>query len=183
MTMYHWIIFLSWIAFFSYWLISAKGSKKVIQRGPHRERYGSVAILVVITLVFLYFFPDFHIFPRTVAFQQAGAILCAVGVAFAIWARIHLGRNWNKEPSIQEEHELVTSGPYRLVRHPMYTGMLLAFIGTSFVAGLIWLVVFIFLSYKFIRRIPVEEAFMMQLFPQTYPEYKKRTKALIPFIW
>ena len=182
MNIYLWIIALSWLTFFSYWLISARKVKKVIQRGSN-ERFGFIIILVVISLLFLHFFPNFHVFPHTRLLQQIGAILCVVGVAFAVWARAHLGKNWNREPSIQEKHELVTSGPYQFVRHPIYTGILLMYIGTSFVAGLIWLVIFIFLSYKFIQRIRVEEGYMMQLFPQAYPEYKKRTKALIPFIW
>jgi protein-S-isoprenylcysteine O-methyltransferase Ste14 len=77
----------------------------------------------------------------------------------------------------------VTSGPYALVRHPIYTGIMIAIFGSVFVGGTIWLIIFIVFSVELIRRIPVEEKFMVQLFPNQYPAYKKRTKALLPFVF
>ena len=121
--------------------------------------------------------------PEGVGVQLIGVILCAAGIAIAIWARVYLGRNWSGTPSIKEGHELVTSGPYRFVRHPIYTGMILAFLGSALVAGIIWSVVFLFFTINFLYRIPVEERYMTQLFPDQYPEYKKKTRALVPFIW
>lgn len=115
--------------------------------------------------------------------QILGVILCVLGLAFAIWARRDLGRNWSGTPSMKEDHELVTSGPYRFVRHPIYTGMILALFGSVLASGIIWLVIFIIFCINFLYQLPVEEKYMMQLFPNEYPEYKKRTKALIPFVW
>jgi protein-S-isoprenylcysteine O-methyltransferase Ste14 len=78
----------------------------------------------------------------------------------------------------------VTSGPYHFVRHPIYTGMAFALIGSAFAVGdLSWLVFYLALIIMFTCRIHVEEKFMTETFPDQYPEYKKRTKMLIPFIW
>ncbi len=115
--------------------------------------------------------------------QALGAVLCVAGIAFAIWARWHLGRNWSATPSIKEGHELVASGPYRFVRHPIYTGIILALLGSALTNSVIWVAFFIIFTINFIARIPIEERYMLQLFPGEYPEYKKRTKALIPFVW
>src|SRR6185437_13420947 len=112
-----------------------------------------------------------------------GLVFVAAGIAFAIWARIHLGRNWSGTPSIKKDHELVTSGPYRFVRHPIYTGIILALIGNVLVAGLPWIAALILFGVIFLFRIPKEEGYMMQLFPDQYPEYRKHSKALIPFVW
>lgn len=109
--------------------------------------------------------------------------MCGLGLALAIWARKHLGTNWSREPSVQAGHELVTSGPYRVVRHPIYTGILAAIFGLVLVGGTLWLIMFGGMLLMFVWRVKREEEFMMQLFPQQYPEYKKRTNALIPFVW
>ncbi len=85
--------------------------------------------------------------------------------------------------SQKENPELVTAGPYRFVRHPIYTGMLLASFGSAFVAGTIWWIIFIVSGVYFIYSHTKEELLMTKEFPQAYPEYMKRTKALIPFIW
>jgi protein-S-isoprenylcysteine O-methyltransferase len=111
-----------------------------------------------------------------------GSMLCVAGIALAIWARLHLGRNWSPAPALKEGHELVTSGPYRLVRHPIYTGILTALLGSSLVsiAALIALVV---VGAMFIWRVGAEEKLMMQQFPNEYPQYKRNTRALIPYVW
>ena len=83
---------------------------------------------------------------------------------------------------MKADHVLITSGPYRLVRHPIYTGMLLAALGTAIDAGIIGLVIVVGAAVALIRRIPIEEKFMMGLFKEQYSLYKRRTKALIPFI-
>ena len=77
----------------------------------------------------------------------------------------------------------MTSGPYRFLRHPIYTGMLAALLGTAFLAGWFWIMVFIVATLVFIRRIQIEEGYMVKLFPAAYPEYKNTTKALVPFLW
>ncbi len=112
-----------------------------------------------------------------------GIILCAAGIAFLVWARQHLGGNWSQTVSVKVEHELVTSGPYRYVRHPMYTGGLIACIGSAIVCGGAFVFLLVILGPLFLWRVGAEDKLMEQQFPNEYPSYKKRTKALIPFVW
>src|SRR5581483_3046867 len=116
------------------------------------------------------------------AMRIAGLILMMLGFAFAIWARIHLGRNWGMPMSRKQEPELVTSGPYALVRHPIYSGILLAVLGTALAEGLFLSIFFIFLFIYFLYSAKKEEKIMTELFPGQYPAYKRRTTMLIPFI-
>jgi len=111
-----------------------------------------------------------------------GDILCAAGVAFAIWARVHLGRNWGMPMTLREGHELVTSGPYALVRHPIYTGFLLAMLGSAFAVDPYWIIIFVLAGIYFICSARTEEKAMVKQFPGEYPAYMKRTKMLIPFV-
>jgi protein-S-isoprenylcysteine O-methyltransferase Ste14 len=111
-----------------------------------------------------------------------GVILTALGVSIAIWARMHLASNWGMPMSIKENPDLVTTGPYAYVRHPIYTGVLLAILGSAFVAGLIWSVVLLVGAMYFIYAATQEEKLMLNEFPEKYPTYEARTKMLIPFI-
>jgi protein-S-isoprenylcysteine O-methyltransferase Ste14 len=125
----------------------------------------------------------FSPFPRSTATDALGIALCATGIGIAIWARWYLGRNWSVRPSLKEDHDLVTGGPYRFVRHPIYTGLILALLGTAIVTGLTSWIVLVLLTAVFVARIPVEERIMMKAFPDAYPAYRGRTHALIPAIW
>jgi protein-S-isoprenylcysteine O-methyltransferase Ste14 len=111
------------------------------------------------------------------------AALTALGILFAIWARIHLGRNWSAAPAVKEHHELVTSGPYRFVRHPICTGVILAVFGSALTGTLFSIGVFIVVCIIFHLRVNKEERIMLELFPDTYPAYQAATKKLIPFVW
>jgi protein-S-isoprenylcysteine O-methyltransferase Ste14 len=113
----------------------------------------------------------------------AGFLLCALGFALAIWARMHLGRNWGMPMSLKTAPELVTSGPYRVIRHPIYAGLLLAMLGSACVGGGPWLLFFIVFCVYFVNSAKAEERLMVQQFPAQYPAYQRRTKALIPFIY
>lgn len=183
MAVFNLLIAILWLSFWLYWLVSAIGKKKVIKRVNSGQRF--TFILFVIIILALSHLQYFHVQPFTnnKIILALGVILCALGLGFAIWARIHLGKNWNIEPSIQEGHELVTSGPYKWIRHPIYTGILFAFLGSTLAGNSVSLAIFIVICIIFIWRVKTEEDIMMQLFPQQYSDYKKRTKALIPFIW
>jgi protein-S-isoprenylcysteine O-methyltransferase Ste14 len=183
MSVYNIIIAILWLSFWIYWIISARGRKKVIERAYSGPR--GVFVIFVILLLSLSKFPFFHTeqFFSNQIILSVGLIFCALGLGFAVWARRHLGNNWNGEPSIQEHHELVTSGPYHYVRHPIYSGMLLALTGSTLLGSLVWLITLIASFAILIMRIKIEEDFMIKIFPDQYSEYKKHTKALIPFIW
>ena len=111
-----------------------------------------------------------------------GAIVFASGLLLAVWARIHLGRNWGMPMTEKQEPELVTDGPYRLVRHPIYTGILLAMVGTGLAISLWWLIACVLIGAYFIYSARVEEGNLMRTFPGQYPSYRARTKMLIPFV-
>jgi protein-S-isoprenylcysteine O-methyltransferase Ste14 len=104
------------------------------------------------------------------------------GLGLAVWARLYLGRNWGMPMSEKVDPELVTTGPYRQVRHPIYSGIILAMIGTTIAVSLYWLVGVLLLGAYFLYSAFVEERMMAGLFPDSYPEYKRSTKMLIPFI-
>lgn len=111
-----------------------------------------------------------------------GFIIFLLGLFIAILARIYLGKNWGMPMSIKQSPELVTFGPYRYIRHPIYTGILLAMLGSSLASSLIWLTVFTISGMYFIYSAVEEEKLMMKQFPKIYPSYRHKTKMLIPFI-
>jgi protein-S-isoprenylcysteine O-methyltransferase Ste14 len=112
----------------------------------------------------------------------AGVTLCALGVALAIWARVYLGKNWGMPMSRKEHPELVTTGPYAYVRHPIYTGLLLAMFGSAIAETAFWLVPLVVVGAYFIYSARSEEKGMVEEFPERYPAYQKRTKILVPFL-
>jgi protein-S-isoprenylcysteine O-methyltransferase Ste14 len=102
-----------------------------------------------------------------------------MGLAF--WARVYLGRNWSSAPTIKEHHELIRSGPYRFVRHPIYTGILLAMVGTFLANGKVrgaLSVVVVWFAWTVKSR--MEEEFMVRTFGAQYEEYRRTTGALFP---
>jgi protein-S-isoprenylcysteine O-methyltransferase Ste14 len=141
-TPYYWLHLagLAWIVFLLYWFFSALKLKAIKRREPHRER---VVYLVFMVAVYFLMFNDRLSFgwlstrfvPDTVAIGATGVALTVLGVAFAIWARWHLGQNWSATVTLKEGHELIRSGPYGRIRHPIYTGMLLALAGTALAVG------------------------------------------------
>lgn len=179
----------SWIAFILYWIISSFGIKRDMKRTAWWQnvwvRMTAMGILVAWVIGSIAKSANHQpIFGREPMLPTAGlgVVLTILGIAFAIWARAHLGRNWSPAPAIKENHELITSGPYATVRHPIYTGMLIAALGSGLVYAT-WFIMFVIALFVFLRRVRIEESFMMSQFPNQYPEYKKRTWALIPFIF
>ena len=121
--------------------------------------------------------------PHSLALEGAGLAVTLLGAVFAIWARVTLGRNWSSVPQVKEQHELVVKGPYRIVRHPIYTGLILAAAGTALAQNRgIWLFLVVLILASYWLKIRVEERLMMETFPEEYPEYRRRVKALIPGI-
>ena len=112
----------------------------------------------------------------------AGAGLCIAGLAFAIWARVTLGRNWGMPMTLHEDPELVTSGPYRYVRHPIYTGLIAMQLGTALAYPLAALPCAVVIAYCVFSS-GREEHDMERRFPGAYGEYKKRSKRLVPFLF
>lgn len=113
-----------------------------------------------------------------------GAAFAFAGLLFAIWARLGLGTNWSARVVLKIDHELVTQGPYAVVRHPIYSGLLLMVTGTAIASGtygsMLGLLLVTLGAWIKLRR---EEALMLRAFPDSYPGYQRRVKCLIPFVW
>jgi protein-S-isoprenylcysteine O-methyltransferase len=181
------VIKILWTILFAYWFVSAFGNKKTKIRQSRESR------VVYIVLIFgtWYLLSShrrslaFQLIPISAVTQCIGVFLCAAGVSIAIWARRILGRNWSGYVMIKQDHELIQRGPYRYIRHPIYTGLILALAGTvlalipteeGFLLVLVWIVAF----YIKARH---EEHLLTQEFGEQYAEYKRRVKgALIPFV-
>src|SRR5262249_17801359 len=113
----------------------------------------------------------------------AGVVLCVAGVAFAIWARRTLGKNWGMPMTVHQSPELVTSGPYATVRHPIYSAILLALSGTALALNLWWFVAVAAALAYFSFAARREERTMLAAFPREYPAYRERTKMIVPWIF
>lgn len=180
-----------WLIFAVYWLVAAFGTKRTASSGPWwGATYLRIALIIVaLQLLRLPFLANLSrslgehapLVPGPVV-GAIGAAVCFLGIAFAIWARVHLGRNWGVPMSLREGHELVTTGPYTLVRHPIYTGILFAMFGSMLAEGVLWLVAFVVFFAYFVYSAKAEETLMSRQFPNEYPEYASRTKMLIPFV-
>ncbi|HUB74072.1 MAG TPA: isoprenylcysteine carboxylmethyltransferase family protein [Solirubrobacteraceae bacterium] len=168
-----------WVVFWLYWLIASRSAKA---RAGGRRSFAPGLRIALVAFVLLRIFRAGGLTVHDAALRALGAIVLAGGLALAVWARVHLGRNWGMPMSEKDEPELVTSGPYRLVRHPIYTGILLGMLGTALATNLYWLVAFAVSAPYFLYSARVEEGIMARAFPSAYPGYRARTKMLIPFV-
>jgi protein-S-isoprenylcysteine O-methyltransferase Ste14 len=169
----------AWIIFWIYWLVSASTSKESV-RGGWRTRLAGVSAVGVFLIAGVLRGGSLAV--HSLILGVIGALLFACGIALAVWARLHLGRNWGMPTSQRAEPELVTSGPYRFIRHPIYSGLLIAMLGTALVDNLIGLIVVAVLVAYFYYCGIVEERNLSATFPEAYPEYRDRTKMLVPFL-
>jgi protein-S-isoprenylcysteine O-methyltransferase Ste14 len=181
------VILAGWAAFWIYWFAAAAGAKP----GQNRSGFFSrgfiglrVGILLVVLLLFRFrVFKGHQVLTTAPWLEAVGLALFFLGLGLAIWARLYLGRNWGLPMSKKEDPELVTSGPYSTIRHPIYSGIILAMIGTTLAVSVYWLVAVVLLGAYFIYSAFTEEQIMGGLFPDSYPAYKRSTKMLVPFIF
>lgn len=179
---------LAWLTVFVYWLWSARRVKPSVQSEPFAKRF--VAYWLPLIVAFALLGPGRwfagnplreQFVPHSMAFQSMGLLLCVAGAAIACWSRYLLGENWSATVQLKDSHQLVTRGPYSLIRHPIYTGLLLLFLGNAVLVG-DWrglvAVAIVFLSFW--RKLRLEERWLSELFGEAYRQYKARTKALIP---
>jgi protein-S-isoprenylcysteine O-methyltransferase Ste14 len=111
-------------------------------------------------------------------------ILIVAGLLFTVWARQRLGRNWSGTVQVKQDHQLILDGPYRLVRHPIYTGLVVAFLGSAIVIGDWFALLAVLIAFgSFWRKLTLEERFMRETFGTAYEEYRARTAALIPYLF
>ncbi|HVZ75775.1 MAG TPA: isoprenylcysteine carboxylmethyltransferase family protein [Candidatus Paceibacterota bacterium] len=187
MTIYSWIIVACWAVFLAVWIIAALGAKRNLRSHRGFFIFRIVAFFVVVIALGMSRATRYISLALPVsaasAWAPVGALLCVAGIGFAVWARFYLGKNWGMPMSVKDSPELVTSGPYTYVRHPIYTGVLLAVLGSALATGWVWLVWFAASGAYFIYSATQEEKLLSKEFLDAYPAYKKRTKMLVPFIF
>lgn len=171
-----------WAAFWLYWLIAAFSMKRGHVPWSRELRIRALVLVVVIVLVRLGVFRH-HRVNSDPWLAAIGLVLFVLGLGFAVWARVHIGRNWGTPMTQKDEPELVTSGPYHLVRHPIYSGVLVAGLGTAVALSWFWLGAVGVAGIYFIYSAAVEERYLTERFPDSYPAYKRSTKMLVPLVF
>jgi protein-S-isoprenylcysteine O-methyltransferase Ste14 len=177
-----------WIAWAVYWGVAAYGAK-ANQRveSPLSRASHMIPLLIAFWLIWRDSLPGNFLggrfLPALPAVYWTGVVLVALGLGFAVWARRVIGRNWSGIVTVKRDHELVRSGPYRWVRHPIYTGLLVAFVGSAIARGewrgvLAVLIVFV----SFWNKLRLEERWMIETFGDAYLRYREEVRALIPFV-
>jgi protein-S-isoprenylcysteine O-methyltransferase Ste14 len=183
------IIRLSWLAMFAIWFVTGFSLKETSR--SRSEAMSRVTIYIVWAGWWLLFTHGFGIetlarklFPPSVATVYAGLAITIAGLAFAVLARLYIGRNWSALIQVKEGHELIQTGPYALVRHPIYSGLMLATLGTAIAYGeLSGFIGFVMVVAAWGYKARLEESVMSEQFGAQYERYRARVKGLIPFVW
>jgi protein-S-isoprenylcysteine O-methyltransferase Ste14 len=173
-----------WLAIFILWAVLRFKTKKTVDSWPDvRARLALWGVLFAWFMLFSKPLTE-RILPTDPAIDYLGLALTILGLSFAAWARVTIGRNWGDLITVQQDHELMRKGPYGIVRHPIYSGFMLATLGTALIRGdsgslISAALVVICWSYK----ARLEEAFMIEHFGAEYEQYRQQVKGLIPGVW
>ncbi|HVI57751.1 MAG TPA: isoprenylcysteine carboxylmethyltransferase family protein [Luteimonas sp.] len=180
----------TWLVLLGYWLWAARSAKPNTQQESLATRF-LLYWLPLLAAVLLLGPGDWlghsllreQFVPHTTLVYSAGLALAILGASLAIFSRALLGRNWSATVQLKKDHELITSGPYRLIRHPIYTGLLVLFLGNAIMVG-DWrgLLAVAIVFASFWRKLRLEESWLAELFGEPYRMYQARTKALIPAV-
>jgi len=183
------IISVCWMIFSAIWLIAAVSTKRSVYResGLQRLRY-MTPLLIGCFLLFrgnrMIYSLNGRVIPPTDWIILAAVSLCVAGLAFCLWARAVLGRNWSGTITLKEQHELIVRGPYRIVRHPIYAGLLAMIAATVVVKGhLAGIIGALLVFVSFWIKLSNEENLMLKQFPNQYAAYQQRVKRIIPYIF
>jgi len=182
-----WFIIACWIVFVLYWAVSAWSVKTTAE---HQSWAGILAHrLPVLAGAILLFWPGLpgrlgrELMPHTFILLPLGAAICFLGLLTAIWSRKALANNWSSTVTLKEKHELVKRGPYRFVCHPIYTSILVMVLGTALAANRVATLPALFFYFVgFWIKLKQEEKLLLRHFPDEYPAYRARVKALVPFV-
>lgn len=178
---------IAWVVFALYWLVSAFNRKATKKRETYWQRLVyTLPLLIGFWFLFRPQTRDIAVLgarfvPVSAAAQWAGVALTVAGVGIAIWARWHLGTNWSGVVTLKQGHELIRTGPYRAIRHPIYTGILLGLLGTALTAGEVRGLVAAVLGWlSFYIKAQREESFLAQEFGPTFEEHRRQTGMFLP---
>ena len=181
------IIIGCWLIFLLCWYISAFGQKPTAERKswlsslPYRILYGAGIMLFIYPRLTKSW--NLHLTPTPDWARVLGVVICVLGLFVTLWARRTLAGNWSGDVTFKRGHELIKTGPYKYVRHPIYTGLLVMFLGTAIDIGLLrcW-VGLLLVGISFWIKLKQEETLMLQHFPDEYPAYQEQVKAIVPFL-
>jgi len=180
------LILVCWVALGMYWNISARSIKSTAEPQDPAARLARMPVWLGFVLLLAAWVHPFGpaVIRRTIFSDSAGVGICVLGLLVAIWSRKVLGAEWSRDVELKQGHKLVERGPYKFMRHPIYTGHLLMGLGTAIASGL--LVGFAGLASfagGFWIKLNQEERLLLRAFPGQYPAYKARVKALIPYLF
>jgi protein-S-isoprenylcysteine O-methyltransferase Ste14 len=183
MHVIEYVIYGLWVLFWVAWLAAALTAKRTA-RSRMRQFVGLRVVLLVIVIVAVHLgaLKFHHDIESNPILQGIGLALFVAGLGLALWARVYLGRNWGTPMSEKVDAELVTTGPYRIIRNPIYSGLILAISGMAVAVSWYLFLVAVLVGAYFIYSATVEARTMERLFPNDYPAYKRSTKMLIPFV-
>jgi protein-S-isoprenylcysteine O-methyltransferase Ste14 len=177
-----------WLAFLAVWVLLWFRNKPTLQTQPPRSRAIQLGLGVVAALLLAGRFPfpvlNTRFLPPSLPIEIIGLSIGILGVLFAIWARLVLGGNWSSNVTLKENHTLIRTGPYSVVRHPIYTGILFSILGTVLASGRISSLLGLAVAAWMLRlKLSVEENFMLQQFGSQYLQYRRGVKMLVPFVF
>jgi protein-S-isoprenylcysteine O-methyltransferase Ste14 len=180
------LILACWLLLVLYWRISARSVKPAAEGQSRTGRLARMPVLLgFLLLAVAWAYPLGPVVtPHSAVVQWLGVAICALGLLVAIWSRKTLGDNWSQDVEFKQEHKLIERGPYRYARHPIYTGHLLLALGTAVATGRLLAyagVLSLFLGFWI--KLRQEETLLLRHFPEEYPGYKTRVKALVPFVF
>jgi protein-S-isoprenylcysteine O-methyltransferase Ste14 len=184
---YRQLIFLLWCAWALYWIVSALRTKTTRRSESVPSRLTHVLLLTAGGVLLAWHDVPWpwlsqRLWPRSLLAYWSGVMLLAAGIGFAVWARTHLGANWSGTVTVKEDHELIRSGPYAWVRHPIYTGLISGVLGTAIASGTLRAALgFLIIAIALVHKSRVEERFMSETFGGDYQRYRAAVPALIPF--
>ncbi len=190
MNAYRWLILAFWFAFLVYWAFAAIDAKRSVRAAAWSKEIGLRFVLVVLIGVAVRFAPLRHALhnvqmdlARNALVPITGVVLCALGLGLAMVARAHLGRNWGMPMSRKENPELVMTGPYARVRHPIYAGILLAMLGSTLGLTIFFVVPLALFGSYFVYSARREEQLLQAQFPERYAAYMQRSGMLVPRVF
>jgi protein-S-isoprenylcysteine O-methyltransferase Ste14 len=179
----------AWLVTILVWIAGSFSNKHAVRRQAPASRlahicFGFFAGLLIWGPGPLRILSGPTVLPHSAATGRSALLLTIAGLAFALWSRFTIGRNWSAVVTIKQDHELIRRGPYAIVRHPIYCGFLLALIGTAIERGTIGAFAGVaILATIFHVKSELEEKFMVEQFGDAYQKYRTEVKGMVPFIW